>query len=104
VAGSQEPVVEGDGRHTRGGAPRNRVPVATATTVGQHGAAHAYVEHLLGCHRFSSCDLALLAPARLVGGQGPERVLAQMAAAAVRMTSRTLSGWDSMGQWLLSNS
>jgi hypothetical protein len=60
-----------------------------------HGAERSQGDHFEG---------HFLSPARPVGGQGPERVLAQMAAAAVRMTSRTLSGWDSMGQWLLSNS
>ena len=71
---------------------------------GQHVAADGYVEHLLGCHRFLLVTLLFLSPARPAGEQGPERVRAQMAAAAVRMTSRTLPGWDSMGQWLLSNS
>ena len=57
---------------------------------GEHVAAHGYVEHLLGCHRFllvSSLFLGPARPGRRAGAQKAAR--AQMPAAAVRMTSRT---------------
>jgi hypothetical protein len=37
---------------------------------GQHVAAHGYVEHVLGCHRFLPLISLLLSPARPAGEQG----------------------------------
>src|SRR6202035_998504 len=71
---------------------------------GQHVAADGDVEDLLRCHRFLPVIVLSRALPASAGGQGPGRVLAQIPAAAARMTSRTLPGWDSIGQWLLSSS
>src|SRR5208282_4447653 len=74
-------------------------------SAGQHVAADGYVEHLLGCHRLLLCDLALSGPAPRDRGAGAQKsVRVQTPAATARMTSRTKSGCDSMGTWLLSMS